>query len=66
MANAHHGGSMLRDVSRLSTLFDAAYAFVRGRPWAGAVLLGATALSGRVPGIGVVASVLVRLVRRLR
>jgi hypothetical protein len=66
MAHARHSGSTLQNVSRLSTLLDAAYAFLRGRPWAGAILLGATALSGRVPGIGVVASVLVRLVRRLR
>ena len=64
MATTLLGGSTLRTVSTLSTLLDAAYAFVRGRRWAGALLLGATALSTRVPGIGLVASVLVRLVRR--
>jgi len=59
-------GSPLGDIARLSTVIDAAVAFLRGDRWAAAVLLGAAALSSRVPGLGMVASVLVRVFRRLR
>ena len=58
-----------RSVNRLSivsTLVDAALAFVRGRPKSGVLLLGAAALSSRVPGLGTAASLLLRIVRRLR
>ena len=59
-------GSPLGDLAILSTVVDAAFAFLRGDRWAAALLLGAAALSTKVSGAGVVASVLVRLVRRLR
>jgi len=58
--------SPIDDLAVLSTLVDAAVALRRGDRWAAALLLGAAALSTRVRGAGVVASVLVRLVRRLR
>lgn len=50
----------------LSTAIDAGVAFARGRRRRAAVLLGAAALSSRFPGLGTVASVLVRLLRRFR
>ncbi|PSP84766.1 hypothetical protein BRC83_04820 [Halobacteriales archaeon QS_1_68_17] len=50
----------------VSTLVDAALAFARGNPKSGAILLGAAALSSRVPGLGVLASVALRVARRLR
>lgn len=50
----------------VSTLVDAALAFARGRPRDGLLLLGAAALSSRVPGIGVVVSLVLRLYRRFR
>jgi hypothetical protein len=53
-------------ISMASTVVDAALAFARGRRKRGLVLLGAAALSSRVPGLGTVASVLVRLADRLR
>lgn len=59
-------GSPLGNLAILSTVVDAAFAFLRGDRWAAALLLGAAALSTKVSGAGVVASVLVRLVRRLR
>lgn len=59
-------GSPLGNLAIVSTLVDAAVAIRRGEHWAGALLLGAAALSTRVTGAGVVASVLVRLVRRFR
>ncbi|WP_254271960.1 hypothetical protein [Haloarcula marina] len=58
--------SPLNKVGVVSTLVDAALAFVRGREKSGLFLLGAAALSSRIPGIGVVASVLLRLIRWLR
>jgi len=59
-------GSPLGNIAVLSTAVDAAVAFCRGDHWAAALLLGAAALSTRVTGAGVVASVLVRLIRRFR
>jgi hypothetical protein len=53
-------------LSIVSTLVDAAVAFVRGRPKSGVLLLGAAALSSRIPGLGTATSVLLRLVRRFR
>lgn len=53
-------------VSVVSTVIDAALAFRRGRRKSGLVLLGAAALSSRVPGLGTVASLFLRLVRWLR
>lgn len=59
-------GSPFGDLAILSTVVDAAFAFLRGDRWAAALLLGAAALSTRVRGVGILASLLVRLVRRLR
>jgi hypothetical protein len=58
-------GTLAR-IGILSTLVDAAVAFARGRSVSGVLLVASAALSHRVPGLGVVVSVLVRLVRRLR
>lgn len=59
----------LRSANRLSivsTLVDAAVAFARGRKKSGLLLLGAAALSSRIPGLGTAVSVFLRLVRWLR
>lgn len=53
-------------ISIVSTLTDAALAFARGRTKSGLVLVGAAALSSRVPGIGAAVSLFIRLVRWLR
>ena len=53
-------------VSIVATVIDAALAFVRGRRKSGLVLLGAAALSSKVPGIGTAASLFLRLLRWLR
>lgn len=53
-------------ISIVSTLVDAAMAFARGRRKSGALLLGAAALSSRIPGIGTAVSLLLRFARRLR
>ena len=53
-------------VSIVSTLIDAALAFVRGRRKSGLLLLGAAALSRRIPGVGTAVSLFLRLVRWLR
>lgn len=53
-------------VSIVATLVDAAFAFSRGDRKSGVLLLGAAALSSRIPGLGTAVSVFLRLVRRLR
>ncbi|MDS0261373.1 hypothetical protein NDI56_18385 [Haloarcula sp. S1CR25-12] len=64
--STQNAGSPLGNLAILSTVVDAALAFLRGDRWAAAILLGAAALSTRVTGAGVVASLLVRILRRLR
>jgi hypothetical protein len=58
--------SNLRNLSTVSTLIDAAFAFYRGRIKSALLLLGAAIASRKVPGLGTAASVLLRLVRRFR
>ncbi|MFB1066827.1 hypothetical protein [Natrinema sp. H-ect4] len=53
-------------LSIVSTLIDSLLAFRRGRPKSGLLLLGAAALSSRVPGIGTAVSLALRIARRLR
>ncbi|WP_276272667.1 hypothetical protein [Haloarcula litorea] len=53
-------------LSIVSTLVDAAVAFLRGRTKSGLVLVGAAALSSKVPGLGTAVSLALRIVRRLR
>lgn len=55
-----------RKLSIASTLVDAAMAFYRGRYKRGAVLVGAAALSARVPGFGTGVSILSRVFDRMR
>ena len=49
-----------------STVIDALWALRRGNTRDGLLLLGAAVISRRLPGIGVLASVGIRLYRRLR
>ncbi|UPV73168.1 hypothetical protein M0R89_11475 [Halorussus limi] len=56
----------MNKLSIVSTLVDAAMAFARGRKKSALLLVGAAALSSRVPGIGTAVSLLLRLVRRFR
>ncbi|OLZ40546.1 hypothetical protein A6E15_05875 [Natrinema saccharevitans] len=56
----------INGLSIRSTLVDSAMAVRRGRPKSALVLLGAAALSARVPGIGTAASLCLRVMRRLR
>jgi hypothetical protein len=60
------GSSLLNGLSIASTLADALRAFRRGDKASGAALLGAAALSVRIPGVGVLASILLRVRQRLR
>ena len=54
----------MNDLSIVATIVDAAMAFARGRRKSGVLLLGAAALSSRLPGLGTAVSLLLRLVRR--
>ncbi|QPV63343.1 hypothetical protein I7X12_01530 [Halosimplex litoreum] len=64
MANRTAGS--LNKLGIVSTLVDAALAFARGRPKSGALLVAAAALSSKVPGLGTLTSVALRIARRLR
>jgi len=55
-----------KSIGIVSTLLDAAMEFARGRPKSGAILLGAAALSKKIPGLGMAVSVALRVYRRLR
>jgi len=66
MAQSSTASNPLSKLRIASTLIDAAVAFARGRTGSGVLLLASAALSKRMPGLGVVVSVLLRLVRRLR
>ncbi|MCU4924956.1 hypothetical protein OB905_03010 [Halobacteria archaeon AArc-dxtr1] len=56
----------LTKASTATTVIDAARELLSGRRPSGLFLLGAAALSSRVPGIGTAASILLRAYRRLR
>ncbi|HMA77771.1 MAG TPA: hypothetical protein VKP88_01360 [Candidatus Paceibacterota bacterium] len=66
MAATNTGIQSANRISIVSTLVDAALAFARGRPKSGLLLLGAAALSSKIPGIGTATSLLLRIIRRLR
>jgi hypothetical protein len=58
-------GRQSRNLAIVSTLVDALIAFARGRPKSGALLLGAAALSTRIPGLGVAVSMALRIYRKI-
>ncbi|WP_435098130.1 hypothetical protein [Halorubrum sp. N11] len=66
MGRSIRGGQTLQRLGIASTLLDAAVAFARRDNRLGVLLLGAAIVSIWVPGLGVVASALTRLYRRLR
>jgi len=66
MTVANTASRTLGRIGILSTLVDAAVAFARGRSASGVLLLVSAALSNKVPGLGVVVSLLMRLIRRRR
>ncbi|EMA35655.1 hypothetical protein [Halobiforma nitratireducens] len=65
-SNARGRSSWVKNASVAATLVDALVEFTKGRPKSGALLLGAAAVSSRVPGFGTAVSVLIRAYRRLR
>lgn len=58
-------GNLVSNASTLTTIADAILEFAKGRRKAGALLLGAAAISRRVPGFGTAVSIGIRLYRRL-
>lgn len=53
-------------LSTISTLVDAAISFLRGRRKSALILVAAAALSRRIPGLGTLVSIALRVARRLR
>ncbi|SDR18389.1 hypothetical protein [Natronobacterium texcoconense] len=58
--------NLLKNAGVVTTLVDAAMEFAKGRRKSGALLLGAAAVSSRIPGFGTAVSLLIRAYRRLR
>ncbi|WP_049921488.1 hypothetical protein [Halopiger djelfimassiliensis] len=57
---------LLKNAGVVTTLVDAVMEFSKGRRKSGALLLGAAAVSSRIPGFGTAVSLLLRAYRRLR
>ncbi|WP_276252893.1 hypothetical protein [Halomontanus rarus] len=66
MAATGNRSNVLKNASTVTTVIDALMEFAKGRRGSGLLLLGAAALSSRVPGIGTAVSLLLRAYRRLR
>ncbi|MHC3439714.1 hypothetical protein ACYJ1Y_16880 [Natrialbaceae archaeon A-gly3] len=66
MTRTHSRSELIKDAGVVTTLVDAVMEFTKGRPRSGALLLGAAALSSRIPGFGTAVSLLLRAYRRLR
>ncbi|MCU4741827.1 hypothetical protein OB955_18000 [Halobacteria archaeon AArc-m2/3/4] len=66
MSTTGNRANTLKNASTVTTVIDAMMEFAKGRRGSGLLLLGAAALSSRVPGIGTVTSLLLRAYRRLR
>ena len=66
MATTTDRTKLLKNAGVVTTLVDAVMEFAKGRRKSGALLLGAAALSSRIPGIGTAVSVGLRAYRRFR
>ncbi|MDJ1432978.1 hypothetical protein [Halostagnicola sp. A-GB9-2] len=66
MSTTGNRADTLKKASTVTTVIDAIAEFAKGRRVEGLVLLGAAALSSRVPGIGTAASIMLRAYRRFR
>ena len=64
-SNTQSGVDVLKDAGVVTTLVDAGMEFATGRPKSGAILVGAAAVSTRVPGFGTAVSLFMRGYRRL-
>ena len=65
MSQTHSRAGLLKNAGVVTTLIDAALEFTKGRPKSGLLLVGAAALSSRIPGFGTAVSLLLRGYRRL-
>ncbi|WP_049889221.1 hypothetical protein [Natronolimnohabitans innermongolicus] len=58
--------TLLKNASVVTTALDGVMELAKGRRKSGLLLLGAAAVSSRVPGFGTATSMLLRVYRRLR
>lgn len=65
MVTTHNQIELATRASTVTTLIDAMIELINGRRMSGLLLLGAASLSTRIPGIGTVASLCLRIYRRL-
>ncbi|NGM67895.1 hypothetical protein G6M89_02520 [Natronolimnobius sp. AArcel1] len=66
MATTTDRTKLLQNAGVVTTLVDAGMEFLKGRRKSGALLLGAAAVSSRIPGFGTAVSIGLRAYRRLR
>ncbi|MXV62752.1 hypothetical protein GS429_11880 [Natronorubrum sp. JWXQ-INN-674] len=66
MAATQDRSKLLKNAGVVTTAIDGIMEFSKGRRKSGLLLLGAAAVSSRIPGFGTAASVLLRAYRRLR
>lgn len=65
MMQTHDRSELLKNAGVVTTLIDAVMEFANGRRASGLLLLGAAALSSRIPGFGTAVSLVLRAYRRL-
>ncbi|RQG96616.1 hypothetical protein [Natrarchaeobius chitinivorans] len=63
---ARDRSNLLKNAGVVTTLIDAVMEFSKGRHKSGALLLGAAAVSSRIPGFGTAVSLVLRAYRKLR
>ncbi|MCU4753508.1 hypothetical protein OB919_16205 [Halobacteria archaeon AArc-curdl1] len=66
MAITRNHANVFKKSTAVTTLIDAVVELTRGRRRTGLLLLGAALLSLRATGVGMLASILLRVYRRLR
>ena len=66
MTQTRSRSELVKNAGVVTTLIDAVLEFSKGRPRSGLLLVGAAALSSRIPGFGTATSLLLRAYRRFR
>ena len=66
MTQTHTNANLLKNAGVVTTLIDGVLEFAKGRRKSGLLLVGAAAVSAKIPGFGTVVSAALRAYRRLR
>ena len=66
MTQTHTNANLLKNAGVVTTLIDGVLEFAKGRRKSGLLLVGAAAVSAKIPGFGTAVSAALRAYRRLR